>query len=177
MIPMGQISVVIAGLLWLASACVLTEVARVLGPSFHTKTTVRLAWRVLTWIGAVIMFGRGMTLLFPGQLVEVSRVSIMAPLGATAVLGVTLALLDWVMRDRAPPPWSVQAMRLVALLGRDGPVQMAALAVPPAGLTDGLPRAEAPSQRRSRLPVLIGAIVVIAAIALFVAVSAPAAAA
>lgn len=169
----GQLTVITAGLFWLAAGGVLLEVSRVLGPSYHTKTTVHWGWRALTWLGAAIMFGRGVTLLFPGQLVEVSRISVMAPLGAIAVLGVTLALLDWVMRDRAPPPWSVQFMRTVALLGRDGPVKFAALAVPPAPVGAAIP-ADPPARRRAHLPILIGAVVVLVAVAMFLAVSAPA---
>lgn len=168
---MGQLSVILAGLLWVASAAVLQEVARVLGPSFHTKRTVHWGWRILTWAGAVIMLVRGITLLFPGRLIEVSRVSVVAPLGALAVLGVTLALLDWVMRDRAPPPWSVQVMRAVALLGRDGPVKFAALAVPPAAVGAALPE-EPAAGRASRLPVMIGAATVLAGVALFLALNA-----
>lgn len=172
----GQLSVIMAGMLWLAASCVLMEVARILGPSFHTKRTVHWFWRGVTWAGAAIFFLRGMTLLFPGQLIEVSRVSAVAPLAALGVLGVVLALLDWVMRDRAPPPWSVTVMRMAALLGRDGPVRMAAMAVPPAAVGDVLPCDEAGRQRRSRLPVLIGAAAVVVAIAVFLAVNAPGAA-
>lgn len=168
---LGQICVITAGLLWVASAAVLQEVARVLGPSFHTRTTVHWGWRTLAWLGALIMLVRGITLLFPGQLVEVSRISVVAPLGAVAVLGVTLALLDWVMRDRAPPPWSVQIMRAAALLGRDGPVKFAAFAVPPAAAGATIPT-DAPTGRRSRLSVLIGAGTVLAGVAIFLAMNA-----
>lgn len=168
---LGQISVITAGLLWVASAAVLQEVARVLGPSFHTKTTVHWGWRALTWLGAVVMLVRGATLLFPGRLIEVSRISVVAPLGALAVLGVTLALLDWVMRDRAPPPWSVQVMRAVALLGQDGPVKFAALTVPPASAGAALPAEPAPG-RPSRLPIMIGAGLVLGGVAAFLALNA-----
>lgn len=174
---MGQLSVIAAGLLWMAASCVLVEVSRILGPTFHTKTTAHPFWRFVTWVGAAIFFLRGMTLLFPGKLIETSRVSIVAPLGALAVLGVTLALLDWVMRDRAPPPWSVNAVRLVALLGANGPVQRVAMAVPPAAIGDAPPVDEPHHARRSRLPVLIGAIFIVAGIALFLALNSPAGAA
>lgn len=173
---LGQISVITAGLFWLAAAGVLLEVSRVLGPAFDTKATVHPFWRAVAWCGALIMCARGVTLLFPGKLIEVSRISVMAPLGALAVLGVTLALLDWIMRDRAPPPWSVQVLRLSALLGRDGPVRFAAMNVPPAAVGDLAPVEERPGQRRSRLPILIGAILLLAAIAAFLALNSPAAA-
>lgn len=162
----GQLSAIAAGVLWLASACVLREVARVLGPSFHTTATVAWGWRALTNLGALIMLGCGLTFLFPGRLVEVSRVSIMAPLGAVAVLGVTSALLDWVMRDRAPPPWSVQVMRLAAVFGRRSVIE-AGMAVPPAPMGASLPEGAPDPHRRSRLPILIGAAAVIVGIAVF----------
>lgn len=168
----GQLSVIIAGVFWIAAACVLREVARVLGPSFHTKATVHYGWRALTNLGALIMLCRGLTLLFPGKLVEVSRISIMAPLGALAVLGVTLALLDWVMRDRAPPPWSVHAMRLAAVFGK-GPVIAAGLAVPPAPIGAAIPQDAPDPSRRSRLPILIGAVAVIIMIAAVVILNSP----
>ena len=168
---LGEVSIITAGLLWLASASVLLEVSRVLGPSFHTKATVHRGWRALAWLGAVAMFGRGMTFLFPGQLVEFSRGSVMAPLGAIAVLGVTIALLDLTMRDRSPPPWSVQVMRLVALIGKDGPIRFAALALPPAPAGAAIPLDDVRPPSRSRLPVLAGSTLVIVSIAVFLAVS------
>lgn len=168
---MMQLPVLISGVLWLTSACVLGEVARLLGPTFHTKRTAHPFWRFCTWAGAVVFFIRGMTLLFPGQLIEISRVSVVSPFSALAVLGVTLALLDWVMRDRAPPPWSVQVLRLAALLGRDGPVAFAALNVPPAAAGDALPPTGLAPRKPWHLPILIGAVAILAAVALFVAVN------
>ena len=172
----GQLSVIIAGIFWIASACVLREVARVLGPSFHTKATVHYGWRALTNLGAIIMLGRGLTLLFPGKLVEISRISVMSPLAAIAVLGLTLALLDWVMRDRAPPPWSVQVVRLAAVLGK-GPAIAAGLAVPPAPIGASLPPEATDAHRRTRLPVLVGAAVIIVLIAAFLVANSPVSAA
>lgn len=169
---MGQITVIIAGLLWITSACVILEVSRLLGPAFDKTKTVHPVWRAVAWIGAVMAFVRGATLIFPGQFVEVSRISIMAPMGALVVLGLSLALLDWVMRDRAPPPWSVQVMRLAAMLGRDGPVKFATFAVPPASVGDVPPASEPARQRQSRLVVLLGAVAVIAVLALILALSA-----
>lgn len=169
----GMLFVIVAGLFWMAAGTVLLEVSRILGPSFHTRVTVPFGWRVVTWLGALICFIRGMTLLFPGQLVEVSRISVMAPLGSVVVLGLSLAVLDWVMRDRAPPPWSVQVLRLAAVLGRNGPVRFAAMAVPPASVGDMPPLDEPRDLRRTRLPVLIGAILIVLAIAVFLALNAP----
>lgn len=174
---MMQLPVLISGVLWLTAACVLVEVARLLGPTFHTKRTAHPFWRFLTWAAAVVFFVRGMTLLFPGDLIETSRLSAVAHLSSAAVLGITLALLDWVMRDRAPPPWSVQVLRMVALLGRDGPVKFAALQVPPAAVGDALPSTGLDGRHRSRLPILAGAILILAMIALFLAVNSPASAA
>ncbi|WP_332657380.1 hypothetical protein [Brevundimonas sp.] len=169
--------VIAAGLLWMTAGTVLLEVSRILGPSFHTKVTVHIGWRILTWIAGLICFIRGMTLLFPGKLVEVSRISAMAPLGALVVCGLSLVVLDWVMRDRAPPPWSVQMMRLAAVLGTSGPIKFAAMAVPPAAVGDMPPVDEPHHLRRSRLPVLIGAVLIVAGIAVFLALNSPATAA
>ena len=167
---MTHLPMLISGVLWLAAACVLVEVARLLGPTFHTKRTAHAVWRFLTWAAAVAFFAWGVLQLFPGRVQVVTQASAFSPIPSLAVLGVSLALLDWVMRDRAPPPWSVQILRLVALLGRDGPVRYAAMAVPPAAAGDALPREE---RGRSRLPVLIGAVLMVAAVALFLALNSP----
>ena len=169
---LGALTVITAGLLWIASGGILLEVSRLLGPAFDSVKTVNRGWRWLTWLGALIALCRGLTLIFPGKLVEVSRISVMAPLGGLLVLGLSLAVLDWVMRDRAPPPWSVQIMRLVALFGRDGPVKFAAMAVPPAAVGDAPPVDEPIRHRQTRLAVMLGAIVVLAGLAVFLALNA-----
>lgn len=166
---LGQFSVIAAGLLWVTSGGILMEVSRLLGPAFDRVKTVNRAWRWLVWVGALIALCRGLTLIFPGRLVEVSRISVMAPLGGLLVLGLSLAVLDWVMRDRAPPPWSVQVMRLAALMGRNGPVKFAAFAVPPAAVGD-LPPVDEPARHRwGRLAVMVGAVGLLLAGAAFLA--------
>lgn len=169
---LGPLTVITAGLLWIAAGGILLEVSRLLGPAFDNVKTVNRVWRWLTWCGALIALCRGLTLIFPGKLVEVSRISVMAPLGGLLVLGLSLAILDWVMRDRAPPPWSVQFMRLVALFGRDGPVKFAAMALPPAAVGDLPPPDEPARHRRGRLAVMLGAIMVLALMAAFLAFNA-----
>lgn len=168
----GQVSVMIAGMEWIAAAVVLREVSRLMGPSFHTTKSVHWVWRAVVWGAALICFVRGMTLWFPGKLIEVSRVSIMAPLGGLVVLGLSLWVLDWVMRDRAPPPISVQIMRLAALFGRNGPVKFAAMAVKPAAVGDAPPVDEPMGQRLGRLAVMMGALALLAAMAVFLAFNA-----
>lgn len=168
---LGQFSVISAGLLWVTSGGILMEVSRLLGPAFDRVKTVHRGWRWLVWMGALIALCRGLTLIFPGKLVEVSRISVMAPLGGVLVLGLSLAVLDWVMRDRSPPPWSVQVMRLAALFGRDGPVKFAAFAVPPAAIGDAPPAFEPKGERRSRLAILLGALALLAAVAAFLALN------
>lgn len=168
----GQVSVTIAGLEWVLAGIVLREVSRLLGPSFHTAKTVHWGWRALVWIAALFCFLRGGTLWFPGRLVEVSRISLMAPMGGLVVLGLSLWALDWVMRDRAPPPISVQVMRLAALFGRNGPVKFAAMAVKPAAVGDVPPVDEPKGQRRGRLAVMLGAMLVLAGLATFLLLSA-----
>lgn len=168
---LGQFSVIAAGLLWITSGGILMEVSRLLGPAFDTVKTVHRIWRWMVWIGALIALCRGLTLIFPGKLVEVSRISIMAPLGGLLVLGLSLAVLDWVMRDRAPPPWSVQVLRLAALMGRNGPVKFAAFAVPPASVGDMPPPDEPQSHRTGRLAVMLGALALLLAGAVFLALN------
>lgn len=169
---LGQLTVITAGLLWITSGGILLEVSRLLGPAFDTVKTVHRGWRWVVWCGALIALCRGLTLIFPGRFVEVSRISIMAPLGALLVLGLSLAVLDWVMRDRAPPPWTVQVMRLVAMFGRDGPIRFAAMAMPPAAVGDPPPVDEPARHRRWRLAVMVGALGVLASMAAFLALNA-----
>lgn len=173
---MGNMLAIIAGLIWMASGGVLLEISRLLGPAFNKTHTVNSFWRGLAWVGAVIFFVRGVTLLFPGQLIETTGISFVAPLSALAALGVTVALLDWIMRDRSPPPWStvatVQLLRLMALLGRTGPLMKAARALPPAGVGDLPPDAEPQGERRWRLLVLFGAVLIALGIFAFIAANA-----
>lgn len=169
---LGSFTVIAAGLFWVASGCILLEVSRLLGPAFDKVKTVHRSWRWLAWVGALIAVCRGLTLIFPGHLVEVSRVSVMAPLGGLLVLGLSLTVLDWVMRDRAPPPWSVQFMRVVGLLRLDGPVRLAAFMAPPAAIGDQPPPDEPPHRRWSRLAIMLGALTLLAAIAVFLAMNA-----
>ncbi|QBX38683.1 hypothetical protein E4M02_11215 [Brevundimonas sp. S30B] len=168
---MGNAIAVVAGLIWMGSGMILLEISRLLGPAFDKVKTVPWGWRALTWAAAVIFFIRGVSLLFPGQLIETSGVSYVAPVTALAVAGVTLALLNWIMADRNPPPLTVQIMRLAALLGRDGLVKFAAMNVPPAGAADLPPVDEPKGRRRWRLTVLSGAFALIAAVVVFLAVN------
>lgn len=175
---MGHALAIISGLIWIAAGFVLMEISRILGPAYNTTRTVQPFWRGLAWVGAVIFFIGGVSLLFPGQLIETTSISLVAPARAIGALGVTLALLDWIMRDRSPPPWStiatVQMLRLAALLGRTGPVMRTATALPPAGLGD-LPAEDEPTrQRRSRLAVLSVSLLVALGILAFLAANAAA---
>ena len=169
----GHAIVIVAGLVWIGSACLLAEVARLLGPKFNTTRTVHWGWRRLAELGALVFLLRGLTLMYPGQLVEVSRISVMAPVAAVTVLGVVAALLHWVQSDRSPPPWSVRFLELVALLGRDQSVIRAAMIVPPAAIGDIPPIEEPMDRRRFRLTILIGCALVMAAIAAFLALNSP----
>lgn len=170
---MGHTLAIVAGLFWMGAGGVLLEISRLLGPTFDKVKTVHPTWRFLTWLAAVTFFVRGVTLLFPGQLIETTGISFVAPVTAMAVLGVTGALLEWVMADRSPPPWTVQAMRLVAVLGKDGPVKFAALNLPVPTVEDLPPPIEDAAPRRRRLAVLIGSAFLILAVAIFLAANSP----
>ncbi|QBX37211.1 hypothetical protein E4M02_02650 [Brevundimonas sp. S30B] len=166
---MGNLLAAVAGLIWMFSGMILLEIGRLLGPDFDKIKTLHWAWRWLTRSAAIVFFIRGVTLLFPGKLIETSSISFVAPMSAAAVLGVTLALLQWVQADRNPPAWTVQMLRMVALLGRDGPVKFAAMRLPPASMGALPPRDEPQSKRRGRIAILTGAGLLIVAVAAFLA--------
>lgn len=175
---MGHTLAIMSGLIWIGGGLVLMEISRILGPAYNTTRTVHPFWRGVAWVGAVTFFVGGATLLFPGQLIETSSVSLIAPARALGAFGVTLALLDWIMRDRSPPPWStvatVQMLRLAALLGRTGPVMKTATALPIAGVGDVPPPYEPVRQRRSRLIVLATSLAIALGILAFLAATASA---
>jgi hypothetical protein len=169
----GHVLTIIAGLCWATTGGILFEIFRLLGPEFDKAKTVHWFWRRITWLGGAGAMIGGVFLLFPGDLVDVSRISVLAPVRALIALGLAAALLDWVMRDRAPPPWSENMLRLAGVLGMDGPVKFAALNVPPAAVGDVAPADEPLRHRRSRLPILMSAVAVVVSIAVFVALNAP----
>lgn len=158
----GQLSVLTAGLLWMCSGSICMEISRLLGPSFDRTTTAHPVLRFAFWLIAATFFARGVSLLFPGEAIDTSRISIMAPWSAAGTLALCLIVLDWTMRDRAPPPWSTRLLArfglrsLIASTGGSGEVEVF----------------EAPRDRAVRLAVLVLASLGLFALALLLALNA-----
>lgn len=160
----------LTGLIYLGVGCVFAQTSRVLGPTYLTK--VSADWRLRWFFGIVALFFvvRGALFLWPGRLIAVERMSVLAPMEAVIILAIAGYILDGVMRDRAPPPWSVQFLRLLAVVGWDRASLGVAFNTPPAIMGDPLPPPGAPG-RTTRLAVQIGAGAVMFAIACLLALS------
>lgn len=163
---MSHVAIVLyAGVVFLASGASLLEIARLLGKSFETRVSAKWWVQGVVFAGAAVLFGYGCVILFPGRAVQVQHMSLGLPLVGTVVLGMALWLLDHVTGEREPPPWSVDFLRLVALLGRDNLLKGATFRTEPAAYMDPIPRDEPISGRLVRVAVLLGSIVVIGLVA------------
>ena len=100
----AQLIVVLTGLLYVGASMALGVVVRLLGPTYHTKVTA--PWPVIAFfaLAAALLLWRGVTILFPGHLVDTTGMSLVATATAAVVVGLTLFILDFVMGDRSPPP-------------------------------------------------------------------------
>lgn len=98
--------VLATGLVFLSAGAVLSQVFRLLGPTYHTKITAHWAVRGFFFASTLILVARGLSFVFPGRAFAVQHMSVLVPASAVVVLGLALVLLEWVMRDRAPPPWT-----------------------------------------------------------------------
>lgn len=157
--------VLYAGGVFLASGACLLEISRLLGKTFETKVSAPWWVRGAVFAGAVTLFGYGCVILFPGRAISVQHMSLGLPAVGTVVLGMALWLLDHVTGEREPPPWSVDFLRLVALLGWDSLLKGAAFKTRPAAYLDPLPPSGPASGRLVRVAVLVGAVLTISAIA------------
>lgn len=166
--------IVATGLLYMGAGGVLAETARVLGPSYHTRHTPHPFWRALGWFGAAVLVWWGATLLFPGDTGQPNRIALPGLLVAMVVLGVNLSLLDWVMRDRSPPPWTARLLGIAAREGVSDPA-LAEMAFALPAEPHGRPATEREPCRWVRLSVMIGAGLLIIVIAAVVALSSTAA--
>ncbi|QCQ97774.1 hypothetical protein [Brevundimonas sp. SGAir0440] len=113
---------------------------------------------------AIFLMVRGATTVFPGCLVRVEHMSPLLPLGALCSLAFSMIVLDFVQRDRSPPPWSVMAIRLFTLIRREDWAAEAAMKLPPAGLLDR-PLSDQP-HHGLKVTVICVAMVLVAAAAL-----------
>lgn len=173
MIP-DHLTTIVTGLTYIAASMSLAVVVRLLGPTYHTKVTA--PWPVIGFffVSSAGMLWRGVTLLFPGRMVDTSGMSLIAPSTALIVLGLSLFILDFIMGDRSPPPlfdryfsWAVRRKLDEDLIVR------AAFDLPPAMHT----AAPAGAQinrcgRKQRLFVLTGAALAILLVLGIVAASA-----
>ncbi len=157
--------VLYAGVVFLASGASLLEIARLLGKTFKTRVSAPLWVQAVVFVGAVILFGYGCVILFPGQAIQVRHMSVGLPLVGTVVLGMALWLLDHVTAERDPPPWSVDVLRMAALIGRDSVIKGALFRTEPAAYMDPLPREGTLGGRLARLGVMVGAIALVGVIA------------
>lgn len=164
--------VIATGLMFVASSMALGVVVRLLGPTFHTKVTA--PWPVIGFffIASAGLFWRGVTFLFPGDLVSTDQMSLIVPLEAAIVLGLCVVILDWVMGDRAPPPllfryfgWAIRP-RL-----SDERLTDLAFTLPPAMHVAAPPEAQiSRTGRKTRLFVLTGgALIILAALGVIAA--------
>lgn len=130
-------------------------------------------------IYAVVLFFRGLTILFPGEAVKVEALSLIAPVLPWTLVVVNATILDHIMRHKAPPPLMERIVRLFLMLtGNPRLATEAAFAIPQAAVGD-VPSDEpvkAEMARPHRLAVLILAALVLAGIIAIVVLSSPVAA-
>jgi len=124
--------VLATGLIFLSAGAVLSQVFRLLGPTYHTKVTAHWTVRGFFFLSTAVLVARGLSIIFPGRAFAVQHMSVLVPASAIVLMGLSLILLEWVMRDRAPPPWTERILGLVARRGAsDEAVAELAFALPP----------------------------------------------
>lgn len=156
--------VLYTGIVFVSAGACLLEICRLLGKAYENKRSAGWFWRGVHFFGAVIFFGYGCMVLFPGEALRVQHMSLGLPLVATVVVVAALAYLDHVMGEREPPRWSVQMVRVLALVGLEGLSRNTAFLLPPAPIGAVSPP-EASGSRIHRLAVMSGAIALIGLIA------------
>lgn len=109
--------VLATGLVFLGAGAVLSQVFRLLGPTYHTKVTAHWGVRGFFFLSTFVLVARGLSFLFPGRAFAVQDMSPLVPASALVTLGLSLVLLEWVMRDRAPPPWTERLLGFAARRG------------------------------------------------------------
>lgn len=114
-----DLAVILTGLLFLADAAVALAIWRLLGVTFHTKTTAPWPVRGFFFAAVFVLGWRSLSLLFPGAAMQTNLMSPAVPATAAVVLGLEVFILDVVMRDRAPPPLVERLLQLVQRQGAD----------------------------------------------------------
>lgn len=162
-------SLIVAGTgsLFIISAMLLLAVTRLMGPTYHTKVNGRPWTIAFFFVCAAILFWRASTILFPGEIVDVSKISWVAPAEAAVVLGLCTFILDVILRDRAPPPL---LERLLGLRRLDNEHEIITLAMntPPALHANPAPAQYiAKISRRTRIMFLGTGLLAISALVVF----------
>lgn len=121
--------------------------------------------RFFFFAASVILVGRGLILIFPGEAISVAQMSPWVLLSGIVALGMALVLLEWAMRDRAPPPWSARLLDLAAKRGAS-PAAVAEIAMALPAQPHGDPASEHQPCRCVRLCMIWGAVITIAAVVL-----------
>ena len=160
-----------SGLTYIAAAAVCVPIIKVLGPLFPSRITAPLPFIICGAVYMGVLFFRGVTILFPGQVVTLSAISWVSPLKATADLILMLFILDYVLRKRSPP---ALIQRMIEMAKRSGVSDRDAIRMAfeaPAMAVADLPASEDPNhpqvgRRWLRLAMLGGAIIVLASLLL-----------
>ena len=168
--------IIVTALIFIASAGCVAQIGRLLSPTYGTRLNAHIGWRILLWLGAVILLGRAVTLLFPGEAFAVHHMTPMVTLGGLVTLGLALWKLDDVMRENDPPPWSVQIMRLVAATGWTWLIARTAMVTSQAIVGDEAPSDLRDPAQAGRLVMMFAAGAVIAAVVALIVLNSPAAA-
>lgn len=161
-----------SGLTYIAAAAVCVPIIKVLGPLFPSRITAPWPFIICGAIYMVVLFFRGVTILFPGQVVTLSAISWVSPLKATADLMLMLFILDYVLRRRAPPPLITRLIEIGQKFGMSerGVVQMAfespSLAMADTPASEDLDHPQI-GPRWVRVLMLVGAGAVLASFVLF----------
>lgn len=160
-----------SGLTYIAAAAVCVPIIKVLGPLYPSRITAPLPFIVCGAVYMGVLFFRGVTILFPGQVVTLSAISWVSPIKSTADLMLMLFILDYVLRRRSPPPLIERLIEIGQKFGMSerGVVQMAFEA--PAMAVADVPASQDPDhpqigKRWVRVAMLGGAIVVLASLIL-----------
>ncbi len=160
-----------SGLTYIAAAAVCVPIIKVLGPLYPSRITAPLPFIICGAVYMAVLFFRGVTILFPGQVVTLSAISWVSPLKSTADLMLMLFILDYVLRRRSPPPLIERLIKIGQQFGMSekGVVQMA-FEAPALAIAD-LPASEDPDhpqigRRWLRLMMLGGAVAVLTAVIL-----------
>src|SRR5690606_23568124 len=124
--------VLATGLVFLSAGAVLSQVFCLLGPTYHTKITAHWAVRGFFFASTLILVARGLSFVFPGRAFALQHMSGLVPARGCVVLGLALVVRGWVVRERAPPPWTERGLGVaVRRGGSDQGVAEMAFALPP----------------------------------------------